>query len=71
MYRATIFRRQEPASAIRPSSRDKRTNADQPAPGENNRAWTGKKIVERESRQIGLIQVLRNPMDICRNQASR
>jgi hypothetical protein len=71
MYRATISGSQETASAIAAASRDKRTDADQPASGENNRAGTGKEIVQRESRQIGLIQVLRNPMDVCRNQASR
>jgi hypothetical protein len=53
MYRATIFRRQELASAIAAASRDKRAYADQPAPGEYNRAWTGKEIVKREPRQIG------------------
>jgi hypothetical protein len=46
-------------------------NADKPGLGTNNRAWTGKEIIEREPRHIGLIQVLRNPMEVCRNQASR
>jgi hypothetical protein len=41
MYRASIFGGQEPAGAIRSSGRDERANADQPAPGVNNRAWTG------------------------------
>src|SRR5215813_9031011 len=67
MYRASIFGGQEPAGAIRSSGRDERANADQPAPGENNRARAGKKIVEGEPPQIGLVQVLGNPMEVCRN----
>jgi len=70
MYRASIFGGQEPAGAIRSSGRDERANADQPAPGENNRARAGKKIVEGEPRQIGFIQVLSDPMEVSRNQAS-
>jgi len=46
---------EETASAIRSSSRDERTNADQTTSGVNNRSRTGKKIVEREPCQIGLI----------------
>jgi hypothetical protein len=45
MYRATISGCQETASAIAAASGDKRTDADQPASGENNRAGTGKEIV--------------------------
>jgi hypothetical protein len=71
MYRASIFGGQEPAGAIRPSGRDERPNADQPAPGVNNRARAGKEIVQCEPRQIGFIQVLSDPMEVCRDQASR
>jgi hypothetical protein len=70
MYRASIFGGQEPTGAIRSSSRYERPNADQAAPGINNRARTGKKIVKREPRQIGFIQVLSDPIEVCRNQAS-
>jgi hypothetical protein len=45
MYRATISGSQETASAIAAASRDKRTDADQPASGKNNCAGTGKEIV--------------------------
>jgi hypothetical protein len=62
MYRANIFGSQKMAGAISSASRDKRTNADQPAPGENNCARTGKEIVECKPRQIGLTQVLGNPV---------
>jgi len=68
MYRALIFYGQEPAGAIRSSGRDERANADQATPGVNNCAWAGKKIVEREPRQIGFIQILGDPMEVCRDQ---
>jgi hypothetical protein len=68
MYRTTIFHCQEPAGAICSASRYKRTNTDQSASGVNNRAGTGKEMVEREPHQIGLTQVLRNPVNVCRNQ---
>jgi hypothetical protein len=58
-------------TAISSSSRYERANADQAAPGVDNCARTGKKIVEHEPRQIGFIQVLSDPMEVCRNQASR
>jgi hypothetical protein len=64
----TIFRRQEPASAIVAASRRQSTNADQLAPDLDDRAWTGEEIVEREPRQIGFIQVLSDPIEVCRNQ---
>jgi len=62
MYQATIFGSEETASAIRSSSRDERTNADQTAPGVNNRAGAGEEIVKREPRQISFIQVF---SDLC------
>jgi hypothetical protein len=70
MYRASIFGGQEPAGAIRSSGWYERANADQPASGVNNRAWTGEEIAYCEPRQIGFIQVLSDPMEVCRNQTS-
>src|SRR5262245_30845318 len=64
MHRTTIFASEEMASAIRSSSWDERTNADQPAPCVNNRAGAGEEIVERKPRQIGFIQVFGDPMEV-------